>query len=59
VLGGEAMNIELDVVCDDCGKPLVAEFNAKRNRIDVAPCQTCIDSVRETAYADGMKDAEE
>ncbi len=45
---------EIEVRCEKCGEPLVGTFTARDERLDVEPCETCL----EKEYDRGVRETE-
>ena len=49
--------MELEIVCDNCGKNLDGAIS--RNRIQITPCKDCLDDASDKSYDQGLKEGRE
>ena len=50
------VDIYIDIVCNHCGKDIIAEHY--KNKIIVTPCEKCLEDTHEEAYNDGVVEGE-
>jgi len=50
----KSVTIDIDIECEVCGRPLVADFWKLGGEIQVTPCETCLENARE----EGKQEAE-
>jgi DNA polymerase II large subunit len=53
------IEMELKVVCDKCGEPLILTFDRARMVAYVKPCETCMQIERELAVKQYKREGEE
>ena len=44
---------EIEVVCESCGEELNTDYDERKDRIKVSPCQSCLDGAYEGGNEDG------
>ena len=51
-------DVEIQVVCEECGAPLDVEYHSRHEKLNVTPCSTCLAEAEEKGHARGVEYAE-